>query len=101
MSAAPVTDIYLVRHGETDWNRDQRLQGTIDTPLNRIGLAQAHQIADRFRALTGMGASPVTHWAPTPCCAKRSCWWRRSRSHDRASFAEFDVPNPLGQTRRR
>ena len=53
MSAATVTEIYLVRHGETDWNREQRLQGRIDTPLNRIGLAQAGQVADRFRALTG------------------------------------------------
>ncbi|HEV3060439.1 MAG TPA: histidine phosphatase family protein [Vicinamibacterales bacterium] len=53
MSAATVTEIYLVRHGETDWNRERRLQGRIDTPLNRIGLAQAHQVAERFRALTG------------------------------------------------
>jgi broad specificity phosphatase PhoE len=53
MSAGTVTQIYLVRHGETGWNRAQRLQGTIDTPLNRMGAAQAHQVADRFRALTG------------------------------------------------
>lgn len=53
MSPAPVTPIYLVRHGETDWNHAQRLQGTTDTGLNQIGVAQAREVADRFRALTG------------------------------------------------
>jgi len=53
MSTATVSQIYVLRHGETDWNRAQRLQDTINTPLNRIGAAQAHQVADRFRALAG------------------------------------------------
>jgi broad specificity phosphatase PhoE len=52
MSAPDVTDIYLVRHAETDWNRAQRLQGTIDTPLNEIGVTQARHLADRFRCLS-------------------------------------------------
>jgi broad specificity phosphatase PhoE len=33
--------LYLLRHGETDWNVDRRLQGLIDTPLNSKGVQQA------------------------------------------------------------
>src|SRR3954452_18641186 len=33
--------IYYMRHGETDWNVQGRLQGGIDTPLNELGLTQA------------------------------------------------------------
>ena len=32
--------IYLLRHGETTWNRIGRLQGQLDAPLTRLGLAQ-------------------------------------------------------------
>jgi probable phosphoglycerate mutase len=35
--------IYYVRHGETDWNRTGRLQGTLDIPLNGLGRRQAAQ----------------------------------------------------------
>jgi broad specificity phosphatase PhoE len=40
-----VTTLLLVRHGETDWNRDGRWQGHSDTHLNDAGRAQARQVA--------------------------------------------------------
>jgi broad specificity phosphatase PhoE len=41
--------LFLFRHGETDWNREGRLQGHTDTPLNATGLAQAAALSERLR----------------------------------------------------
>lgn len=38
----PQRSFYIVRHGETDWNKEGRLQGVIDIPLNETGVTQAH-----------------------------------------------------------
>jgi broad specificity phosphatase PhoE len=37
----PAPTVYYIRHGETDWNVEGRLQGGIDTALNELGLKQA------------------------------------------------------------
>ncbi len=41
--------LFVFRHGETDWNREGRLQGHTDTPLNATGLTQAEALALRLR----------------------------------------------------
>lgn len=42
-------EVALVRHGETDWNRQGRMQGHRDIPLNERGLLQAGRLARRLR----------------------------------------------------
>jgi broad specificity phosphatase PhoE len=41
-----VTTLLLVRHGETDWNADGRLQGQTDRPLSDYGRRQARKLAE-------------------------------------------------------
>ena len=59
--------LYLVRHGETDWNREGRLQGLTDSPLNDRGRVQARALAERLRgtAIDGLYASPLVRAAET------------------------------------
>jgi broad specificity phosphatase PhoE len=40
-----MTTLLLVRHGETDWNREGRWQGHSQTPLNELGRRQAREVA--------------------------------------------------------
>jgi broad specificity phosphatase PhoE len=43
-----MTTLLLVRHGETDWNADGRLQGQTDRPLSDYGRSQARQLAEEL-----------------------------------------------------
>lgn len=38
--------LYLIRHGETEWNRDRRVQGHTDVPLSAVGHDQAAAVAE-------------------------------------------------------
>ena len=54
------TTIVLVRHGETDWNRENRFQGRADPPLNDTGRAQARVLA----AELGMESFAAAYTSP-------------------------------------
>jgi probable phosphoglycerate mutase len=48
---APTYQIYLFRHGQTDWNREGRIQGHADVPLNDAGRAEADRLAHGLRRI--------------------------------------------------
>jgi len=41
--------IYIVRHGQTDWNREHRIQGHMDIPLNEVGIKEAYVVKDKLK----------------------------------------------------
>ena len=43
-----MTTLLLARHGETDWNREFRIQGSSDIELNELGRKQAHSLAQEL-----------------------------------------------------
>lgn len=68
--------ILLVRHGETDWNVAQRIQGSTDTPLNENGIEQARklseELAKRETPIIGVYTSKLERAAKTAeCVAKK------------------------------
>ncbi len=51
--------ILLVRHGETEWNRERRHQGRFDSPLTARGIAQARAIGALLRRLPEATSAPI------------------------------------------
>jgi probable phosphoglycerate mutase len=67
MEGMTLTTFALIRHGQTDWNAQRRLQGSSDIPLNDVGRGQAR---DAVGVLSGQGwdaivSSPLSRAAET------------------------------------
>ncbi len=56
-----MTKIYLVRHGQTQWNREEIFRGTVDVPLNEIGRKEAQLVAEALsgQAIQAVYSSPL------------------------------------------
>jgi phosphoserine phosphatase len=70
------TTFVLVRHGETDLNREGRFRGRLDVPLNATGLAQAEDCARRVSAewrVHAVYTSPLARAVDTAAPIARAC----------------------------
>ena len=92
------TTIVLVRHGETDWNRDNRFQGHADPPLNDTGRAQARTLAKELRGETfaALYTSPLRRASETASILGSQLGLE---PHAEASLMEVDVGSWSGLTR--
>jgi len=88
MTALQWPDFYFARHGETDWNREQRYQGSRDIPLNRTGQLQADSNGVLLREMLEQdGVDPASlNWFASPLS-------RASETMDRMRAA-FSMPLP-------
>mgnify|MGYP001372654162 FL=1 len=46
-----MTTLILIRHGESEWNRDGRIQGQVNSPLTDLGINQAKAIRDHLSGI--------------------------------------------------
>src|SRR3954468_9986848 len=65
-----MTDVLLIRHGETLWNQQGRMQGQDDSPLTTTGLEQARKLARRLKdvAFTTLYSSDLGRAHQTARC---------------------------------
>lgn len=87
------THICVARHGETDWNAVQTLQGWIDVPLNERGLRQAHELAQRLADahLSCVYASPLQRAAKTAAIIATQLRLGHPTLHDGLKERNFGV----------
>ena len=69
-----MTELILIRHGETSWNRERRMQGQLNTPLSDLGLAQAEATGVRLasHAFTALYSSDLKRAHDTASAISRA-----------------------------
>ena len=92
------TTIVLVRHGETDWNRENRFQGHANPPLNEAGREQVRALAEKLRSekFAALYTSPLRRAAETAAILGAELGLTPI---EHASLMEVDVGSWSGLTR--
>lgn len=103
---------YVFRHGETDWNRLGRMQGSADIPLNSLGVAQAESLrsffdgqefaalkSDRVALLKSVVSSPLMRARETLRLALRMTETEGALIRTDARWAETHLGQAEGMTR--
>ncbi|HRN29220.1 MAG TPA: histidine phosphatase family protein [Terrimesophilobacter sp.] len=95
-----MTLFYLVRHGETDWNRQHRVQGSSDIPLNETGKRQAKHTALLLarRSFDAIYTSPLSRASETASIIAEDLGLGHPIDHD--AFVERNYGDAEGLTRR-
>jgi probable phosphoglycerate mutase len=95
--------VYLLRHGETDWNIERRLQGSVDTVLNATGIQQAKSWRPyldgfRFAGIYSSGLNRAIHSAflatNRPACIIPEFNERRFGQWEGQRWADLEIATP-------
>ena len=92
-------ELWFIRHGETDWNKERRIQGQTDIPLNSKGHAQAGAIAQKLKRLHNNLEGFELHVSPLHRTRQTmqyildgfSLGWHDVRTDDRLKELNFGV----------
>lgn len=94
------SELYLVRHGETEWNAASRFQGKLDSPLTANGVAQAEACGRRLAAIAeqidAVFASPLGRTRQTTAIITRFGGYPEPQWDDR--IAEVSIGSWNGLT---
>ncbi len=83
--------IFLVRHGQTNWNRTHRVQGVEDIPLNPSGILQAEMLKEAFNGtkLAALITSPLTRAQQTGRLIANECEIGEIKTDERLQERDF------------